>query len=123
MCAEGAYKVYKSECAIRCPEHYIKDDVNHICSFDMSLLNHTVPPSQPENQGCMDGYYYSWAKKNCKPCDFSCLTCEIDEKYCTSCPNGRYLTDDHKCQTCEDFWKDDMVVGSSGACLENLSDG
>jgi hypothetical protein len=87
MCAEGAYKVYKSECAIRCPEHYIKDDVNHICSFEMSL------------------------------------TCEIDEKYCTSCPNGRYLTDDHKCQTCEDFWKDDMVVGSSGACLENLSDG
>lgn len=36
---------------------------------------------------------------------------------------GRYLTDDHKCQKCEDFWKNDMIVGSSGACLETQGDG
>ena len=44
MCADGAYKVYKSECATRCPPHYIKDDVNHICSFDMTLLNKPEKP-------------------------------------------------------------------------------
>lgn len=80
MCADGAYKVYKSECGIRCPsDYYVKDDENHICSFDMSLLNVTVPPSDPENKGCMPGYYYNWQKKNCTQCNFACLTCEIDD--------------------------------------------
>ena len=60
MCADGAYKIYKSECAIRCPEHYIKDDVNHICNFDTTLLNHPEKPQDPK--GCMDGYFYDWSK-------------------------------------------------------------
>jgi len=46
MCAPGAYKMYKSECGTRCPENYIPDDENHICSFDMTLLN---VPAKPLN--------------------------------------------------------------------------
>jgi cysteine-rich repeat protein len=60
---------------------------------------------------------------NCTPCAFGCLTCEISDNRCTSCPNGRYLNANYKCELCETFWKNDMIVGSSGACLETCGDG
>ena len=47
MCADGAYKIYKSECGIRCPDNYVKDDENHICSFDISLLDKPERPQDP----------------------------------------------------------------------------
>lgn len=121
MCAPGAYKMYKSECGTRCPENYIPDDENHICSFDMTLL-HT--PAKPVNtQGCMDGFFWNWATMNCTPCSYACLTCEFDGNQCTSCPTGRYLTDGNRCELCETFWKSDMIVGSSGKCIETCGDG
>lgn len=121
MCAPGAYKVYKSECAIRCPENYIKDDENHICSFDMTLLE---KPGKPVNtQGCMDGYFWNWKSMNCSQCAYGCLTCEFGDNKCTSCKTGRYLTDDGSCDLCESFWKGDMIVGSSGKCIETCGDG
>lgn len=122
MCADGAYKVYESECALDCPEGYLKDDINHICSFDMSLLNRPEKPEDP-TKGCVDGFFWDVSKKNCSHCLYSCLTCELSSSRCTSCPNGRYLTSDYRCETCEDFWKDDMIIGSSGACLETCGDG
>lgn len=121
MCSQGAYKIYKSQCTRKCPSPYIEDDSNRICSFDTNLLSKPVPPEDPK--GCMDGYYWDWSKQNCSQCAYACLTCEFDQNYCTSCPNGRYLTSDSKCSLCETFWKDDMLVGSSGACLETCGDG
>lgn len=73
--------------------------------------------------GCMDGYFWNWAKNNCTPCAYACLTCEENENRCTSCPNGRYMTEANKCEKCETFWKGAMMMGSSGACLEQIGDG
>lgn len=121
MCADGAYKVYKSECRTRCPFNYIKDDVNHLCSFDFSEFNYPFPPQDP--MGCMDGFFWNHVKQNCTPCNDACLTCERNENKCTSCQNGKYLSDKGKCDLCETFWKNAMIKGSSGACLEARGDG
>lgn len=122
MCSDRAYKLYTSECGTWCPEHYVKDDVNHICSFDMSLLNH---PEKPKDltKGCINGYYWDYSKQNCSKCDANCLTCETKSSYCLSCPNGRHLTVESKCELCSYFGTDAMLVGSSGACLETCGDG
>lgn len=57
MCADGAYKIYRSTCVTSCPLNYVKDDENHICNFDMSLFNVPVKPQDPK--GCIDGYFWS----------------------------------------------------------------
>lgn len=44
MCANGAYKKYASECSTTCPSFYEKDETNHLCSFDMNLLNKPEKP-------------------------------------------------------------------------------
>jgi len=33
------------------------------------------------------------------------------------------MTEKNRCELCETFWKDEMIVGSSGACIETCGDG
>jgi len=121
MCAQGAYKIHQSTCVRRCPEPYIEDDDNRICTFDQSLLDVSTPPVDPK--GCMDGYFYDFQAKNCTQCQGNCLTCELEQTRCTSCPNGRYLTAGNVCALCDTVLSDSMITGSSGACIEVCGDG
>jgi len=80
-----------------------------------------MKPKDPKD--CLDGFFWDWTVNNCTPCAYGCLTCELTAKNCTSCIVGRFLTDKSSCEVCETFWSNNMIVGTSGKCLETCGDG
>lgn len=57
------------------------------CSQDTNQFHRTVFNHSDELCYCDSGYYDHSSQKACQRCHYSCLTCEVSEVACLSCPS------------------------------------
>ena len=64
---------------------------------------------------CKSGYYLESGK--CSPCDENCLECAITSTQCTQCSQGKYLTENNKCEGVDEGEKGEEYSGE-GYCVK-----
>ncbi|ELP89040.1 protein serine/threonine kinase, putative [Entamoeba invadens IP1] len=89
----GCSSLSQEKCLLCSPDTYLWSDqicnisTNTVCDF------HTTSGCYR----CTGGYYLN-DSNNCLPCDSECLTCSTTSLNCTSCPVGKYLSQ-NRCQS------------------------